>query len=538
MPGEPTYNTKLLDTFRPPGVTRWETVKAFFSNVRAYSCFGLDTDSLPANDTQRSKIFGFETALRDVVDLVGRGWLPLVSPESLEDVECAAVTLLSAHARHQSGASRGSSDLSGRRDIDYGDAPARGSARQLLLLSEADKKKAIGADVAIRLRKLPATMLEGQTGVHHMPKEAQLDMQRIIFADSNVYGPGLSLEATCVPNAALVFKDAMGLRIKGELRAYAGVGELQLQSLTADHISSHVFSLQGKPLSLMVFIKIAKAVFAERHHDSTGDALLRDGLALFKTVHEGLLKTLNLDTSGINALCHRLMMKASAHTLPMNARFTYAERVLEQYDLAVVAFLRNARAPPPSLKDAMAATEAHYINLRVQVVSERAGTEAALKALGAKKGGAPQQGGGGQYGGGAAQQHGGAQLGGGQYGAGAQQGGRGGRPQSGAGGRQASGGHQGGGGGGGQQSGGGGNGSALLQFMTRPSDAAFTTFIGAVKLLKDRNGVVLCRNALYQPGGCTRASCSGWHPKRGPREAKTVLDAVKAAVPLCPFIAL
>jgi len=40
--------------------------------------------------------------------------------------------------------------------------------------------------VAIRLRKLAATMFEGQTGVHHMPEQAQLDMQRIVFANSKV----------------------------------------------------------------------------------------------------------------------------------------------------------------------------------------------------------------------------------------------------------------------------------------------------------------------------------------------------------------
>jgi len=447
------------------------------------------------------------------------------------------VTLLSAHARHQLGAPRGSSDLGGRRDIDFGAPPAR-SARELPPLSEADKKKAIGANVVTRLRKLPASMLDGHTGVRHMPEEAQGDMQRIVFANSKVYGPGLSLDETRLPNASTVFKDAMGLRIKEELREYAGVGELQLQSLTADHISSLVVSLQGKPLSLAVFMKVAKAVFAERHHDSTGDALLRDGLALFKTVHEGLLKTINLDTSGLSALCLCLMTEASARTLPMAARFTYAERVLEHYDLAVVAFLRKSQAPPPSLKDAMAATEAHYINLRVQVVSERAGTEAALKALGAKKGGAPQQGGGGQYGGGAAQQHGGAQPGGGQHGAGARQGGRGGGPQSGAGGRQAGGAHQSGAVGGGHQSSGGGNGSALLRFASQPSAADFSTFIDTIKPLKDRNGVTLCRNAVFKPGGCANQVCPGWHPKRNSREAKYVLDDIKAAVPHCPFVAL
>jgi len=280
-----------------------------------------------------------------VVDLVGRGWLPPVSPESLDYVECAAVTLLSAHARHQSGAPRGSSNLSGRRDTDYGDAPARGGACELPPLSEADKKMAVGAGVIIRLRKLPAAMLEGQTGVRRMPEEAQLDMQRLVFANSKVYGPGLSIDAMRVPNAAVVSKDAMGLRIEGELREYAGVGELQLQSLTADHISSLVVSLQGKPLSLTVFIKVAKAVFAERHHDSTGDALLRDGLALFKIVHEGLLLTLNLDISGLSALCHRLITEASAHTLPMAARFTYAEWVLELLVAELWLRLRPTAAP-------------------------------------------------------------------------------------------------------------------------------------------------------------------------------------------------
>ena len=209
-----------------------------------------------------------------------------------------------------------------------------------------------------------------------------------------------------------------------------------------------------------------------------------------------------------------------------------------QYDLAVVAFLRNARAPPPSLKDAMAATEAHYTNLRMHVVSERAGTKAALKALGGRKGGAPQQGGGGQYGGGAAQQQGGAQPGGGQHGASAQHGGRGGGPQSGAGGRQAGGGHQGGGDGGGKQSSGGGNSSALLRFASQPLAADFSTFIDAMKLLKDRNGVTLCRNAVFKPGGCANQVCQGWHPKRNSREARTVLNAIKAAVPHCPFVAL
>jgi len=227
--------------------------------------------------------------------------------------------------------------------------------------------------------------------------------------------------------------------------------------------------------------------------------------------------------------------------------------VLEQYDLAVVAFLRNARAPPPSLKDAMAATEAHYnyINLRVQVVSERAGTEAALKALGAQNGGAPRHGGGGQYGGGPGQQYGGAQHGGGQHGAGAQQGGWqvSSGLQSGAGGHQAGGRHQGGGGGGGQQSGGGGggggqqsggggNGSALLRFAAQPGSADFSTFMEAMKLLTDNNGVVLSRNAVFKLGGCANPTCPGWHPQRNSREAKTVLDAVKAAVPHCAFIAL
>jgi len=53
----------------------------------------------------------------------------------------------------------------------------------------------------------------------------------------------------------------------------------------------------------------------------------------------------------------------------------------------------------------MADPEAHYTNLKKAILGDRAGAEqAALKALGDRRGGAPQQGGGGQHGGGAAQQ--------------------------------------------------------------------------------------------------------------------------------------
>jgi len=135
------------------------------------------------------------------------------------------------------------------------------------------------------------------------------------------------------------------------------------------------------------------------------------------------------------------------------------------------------------------------------------------------KGGAPQQGGGGQYGGGAAQQQDGAQPGGGQQGGGGHQGGGGG--------------HQGGGGGG------GGNGLALLRFHGQgPVAADWGTFLDALKSLKDGKGTQLCRNAVYKAGGYPLATCQFWHPDRGTRDAREVLDAVKAAVPNCKFDAL
>ena len=55
------------------------------------------------------------------------------------------------------------------------------------------------------------------------------------------------------------------------------------------------------------------------------------------------------------------------------------------------------------------------------------------------------------------------------------------------------------------------------------------------KQLKDSKGVPLCRNMVQRIDGCARAGCYGWHPKRGTRDAKTVLDAINKAMPACPF---
>jgi hypothetical protein len=71
-----------------------------------------------------------------------------------------------------------------------------------------------------------------------------------------------------------------------------------------------------------------------------------------------------------------------------------------------------------------------------------------------------------------------------------------------------------------------------------PKGLDWSTFMDSIKPLKASNGSQLCRDAVYKNGGCTHTSCPGWHPKRGSREARKVLDAVKAAVPAFPFDAL
>jgi hypothetical protein len=57
-----------------------------------------------------------------------------------------------------------------------------------------------------------------------------------------------------------------------------------------------------------------------------------------------------------------------------------------------------------------------------------------------------------------------------------------------------------------------------------------------LKSLMDGNGTQLCRESAHR--GCARVACPGWHPKRGTRDAKKVLDAVKKAMPAFPFDAL
>jgi hypothetical protein len=59
-----------------------------------------------------------------------------------------------------------------------------------------------------------------------------------------------------------------------------------------------------------------------------------------------------------------------------------------------------------------------------------------------------------------------------------------------------------------------------------------------LKLVKDGSGTQVCREYTYKHKGCARSSCPGWHPARGTRDAKKVLDAVKKAMPAFPFDAI
>jgi len=68
--------------------------------------------------------------------------------------------------------------------------------------------------------------------------------------------------------------------------------------------------------------------------------------------------------------------------------------------------------------------------------------------------------------------------------------------------------------------------------------ADWGAFLNALRSLKDGNDTQLCRNAVYKAGGFPLATCQFWHPDRGTRDAREVLDAVKAAVPNCKFDAL
>jgi hypothetical protein len=78
-------------------------------------------------------------------------------------------------------------------------------------------------------------------------------------------------------------------------------------------------------------------------------------------------------------------------------------------------------------------------------------------------------------------------------------------------------------------------GSALLRFHGSVQGPDWTTFLDAIKPLKDGNGTTICRNAMHKAGGCPLAMCPGWHPQHGSREAKQVLDAVQAAMPAFTF---
>ena len=88
---------------------------------------------------------------------------------------------------------------------------------------------------------------------------------------------------------------------------------------------------------------------------------------MFDIVHGEMLLTLNLSKEGLEAFRARLLVSSSGRRLPMEVRFTYANRVLAQYDLDTTLFLRDSAAPPPSLAAAMEANESFYRDVRAEV---------------------------------------------------------------------------------------------------------------------------------------------------------------------------
>ena len=546
-PNDRTHRASLLETFQPPDVALWETAAAFFGTSKMLQTAGLERGDLPCDDTDPAKIWAVETHLRSLVDLIGHGWLPAVKPVNLDAVRFAAADLHQAFvdfSRPAGGARRDPYGAKGGAGVD---APVRASgSRDLPPLSDADKRKALGASTVARLRALdPEALaaLANGTGVQHMPKNSQRDLQRVLHANSKVNALGMSVDQARVPHNVLLFKDNTGHRAEARLRKFCKEGDLRDKYFSVEQISALLACLQGKPFSLQIFLDAAKAIFGDRHQDSA-DALLRDALEMFDIIHGEMLLKLNLSKEGLEAFRARLLVSSSGWRLPMEVRYTYAKRVLAQYNLDTTLFLRDSAAPPPSLATAMEANESFYRDVRAEVAAARAGADGALKALGGGRGGGPQQGGAGLQAGGGGHngggqpcggQHGGGvgHHGGGQYGGGGQHGGGlygGGGGQHG-GGRQHSGGAQQGvgqqAGNGGFQSGGGGA-QALLHFHISPQGADWAAFNGAIAPLTDGNGVSICRDAVHK--GCLHAACKGWHPKRGSRKAKEVLDTVRAAI--------
>jgi len=189
-PNDRTHRASLLETFQPPDAALWETAVAFFGTNKMLQTAGLERRDLPCDDTDPAKTWAVETHLRSLVALVGHGWLPTVKPADLDAVRFAAADLHQGFvdfSRPAGGARRDPYGADGGAGVDV---PVRASGScDLPALSDADKRKALGAGTVVRLRALdPEALaaLANGTGVHHMPEDSQRDLQCLLHSNSKV----------------------------------------------------------------------------------------------------------------------------------------------------------------------------------------------------------------------------------------------------------------------------------------------------------------------------------------------------------------